>query len=213
MALESVSPDWVAESNHRIANSLSLAAAFLRMQVRQSDSEEVRSALLCAQSRLASIARVHAYLQHHATSAQIDLAEYFSETLPDLAAAVGIRCSLSINATKPLKVSARAAMQVTIIVNELMTNAIKHGLKSHSRDTSCSDGCVSLDVDAGEDGTIRLRFADGGAGLPEGFDINQGNGLGLKIVASAVQDLGGSLSAQTGRGAEFVVRFPADYTQ
>jgi two-component sensor histidine kinase len=63
------------EADHRVANSLSLAAALLRMQRKRSTDPTVGEAILSAEARVASIARFHAYLHRHGARDRIDLAE------------------------------------------------------------------------------------------------------------------------------------------
>jgi two-component sensor histidine kinase len=193
----------IAEGDHRVANSLSLTAALLRMQREQSADDAVRSAILTAEARVASIAKFHAYLHRHGSSERVDLTDLFREVLPEMGAAIGIRCLLAIKASVRLDVPGRVARQLVIIVNELALNALKHGYGGRE------GGCLSLELDLEGGMLLKLKVADGGTGLPDGFDAGNGGGLGLRIVSSLVRELGGSLSSYTDGGAHFTIAIPA----
>ena len=190
------------ESDHRVANGLSMTAALLRMQRVRSTDSTVQSALRSAEARIASMANFHRYLHTRGVHERIDLAEYLREILPDIGIGIGIRCVLVVEPDASIEVPARVARSLTIIVNELAVNALKHGYGGKD------GGCMTVEL--GRDGEYRLtlKIADGGSGLPDGFDPEAGDGLGMKIVSSLVQELGGSLSSHTDGGAQFTISLP-----
>lgn len=81
------------EADHRVANSLSLAATLLRMQRERSTDPGLRNAILGAEARIASIAKFHAYLHRHGAHDRVNLGEYLREVLPQIGS--GIRSSVS----------------------------------------------------------------------------------------------------------------------
>ncbi|WP_299360183.1 sensor histidine kinase [uncultured Paracoccus sp.] len=194
----------VAENDHRIANSLSLAAAMLRLQRQKLDDAVVRQALLDAEMRIASIAHVHAYLHRHDSAERVDLGNFLREALAETDAAIGIRCSLSADGPAPMMVSARFATRIAIIVNELALNALKHGYGGSA------GGVARIGLATDPDGQLQLTFADAGTGLPANFDPGQGDGLGLRIVTSLVEELEGTLSCCSDGGARFTIVVPPD---
>jgi two-component sensor histidine kinase len=196
--------DAAAESNHRIANSLTIAAAFLRLQRRQAQSDDVRQSLLSAEARLSSIAKVHAYLQKQGAAVPIRLDDYLLALLPEIGHAVGMDCRLTVSASVGRSVSDDFATQLAVILNELVLNAFKHGYRG------MPGGSAMLRVDSAADGALLLHFTDGGAGLPADFDLSRRGGMGLRIIASMVESAGGSIAAYSENGAHFVIRLPAD---
>ena len=194
----------IAEADHRIANSLSLVAAMLRIQRQHNADNAARMAILNAEAQVLGIAHLHAYLHSCGSGDGIELADLFTELMPKIEAALGIRYRLAINTSKTLAVSERAARQLIMIINELAINARKHGHKG------AGGGRIFIELDIEDEDQLRIRLADGGAGLPDGFDPGTGNGLGLKIVHSLVHALGGSLSMKTVLRPYITMAIPID---
>jgi len=194
----------IAEADHRVANSLSLAATMLRMQRDQTSDTAVKLAILGAEARIANIAKFHAYLHECGSYERVDLVELFSKILPKIAETIGIRCLMGVDSSRKLDVSARVARQLLIIVNELALNAVKHGYNGRE------GGCISLELESDGRNGLKIRFADSGVGLPDDFDHEAGSGLGLRIVSSLVHELGGSLTSYSDGGAHFAIEIPVD---
>ena len=191
------------ESDHRVANSLSLTAALLRMQRERSTDDAVKSALQSAEARIASIANFHRYLHGHASDEVIELADYIRDVLPEIGAGLGIHCVLAVGCDAGMEVPATLARSLTIIVNELAVNALKHGYGGKA------GGCMTVELDRDGEDRLTLKIADGGSGLPDGFDPASAGGLGIRIVHSLVRELGGTLSCHTDGGAQFTISIPA----
>ncbi|WP_209428242.1 sensor histidine kinase [Pararhodobacter sp. SW119] len=192
----------IAESDHRIANSLSVTAALLRAQREQSDDSAVQSALISAEARIISIAKFHAYLHRRSSTERVNLADAFAEILPVMARGIGIRCLLAVEAAETLVVSKRMARQLLVIVNELALNALKHGYRGQQ------GACISVELVMDGADRLKLVMADSGAGLDDDFDPNTCSGLGMKIVSSLVSELGGSMQCRTNGGAQFTITIP-----
>jgi len=194
----------IAEADHRVANSLSLVAAMLRIQREHNSDNAARMAILNAEAQVLGIAHLHAYLHSCGSGDGIDLADLFTELMPKIEGALGIRYRLAINTSRPLAVSERAARQLIMIINELAINARKYG---HD---GAAGGCIFIELDIEGEDHLRIRFADGGTGLPDGTDRGTANGLGLKIVHSLIHDLGGSLSTKTDLRPFITMMIPVD---
>jgi len=96
----------------------------------------------------------------------------------------------------------RQASPLALILNELITNALKYG---------CPDdrpGCIRVRFEA-EDDKYRLTVADDGDGLPAGFTVESKSSLGMRAVHALARQLGGELVVEGGEtGASFAVVFP-----
>lgn len=192
-----------AEANHRIANSLSIAAAMLRMQAKRVEDEAARAALLEAESRLSAIAAVHAHIQPGSPDGRVDLGAHLCEVLHDIGRSIGAELVLEVQGGGAVEVAPRVARDLTIAINELALNSVKHGYGYHS------GGRISLVVERlGEDG-LRVDIRDGGTGMPDGFDPAGADGLGMRLVSSLVADLGGTLDGRNDGGACFTIELPS----
>ncbi len=102
----------------------------------------------------------------------------------------------------PKVISADQAIPIGLVVNELVTNAVKHAYPQGT-------GPVRVTLAVKAEG-LRLTVRDDGIGLPPGFDVSmRQRSLGLKIIASLIRQLDGRLStASDGPGAHFVLEIP-----
>ncbi|KIZ44164.1 MULTISPECIES: histidine kinase dimerization/phosphoacceptor domain -containing protein [Rhodopseudomonas] len=189
------------EMSHRVKNSLTSVVSLLRVQGRSATSQAVQDALADASSRVATIAQVHDHLWRGSKVGYVELADFLSELCGNLqgnSSGHTLRCEADA-----MLIAADHAIPLGLIVNELVTNAVKYAYPG---------GAGVIDVIAHEiDGRLHLEIADHGVGLPIGFDIDQPRGsLGFKVVKGLVQQLQGRLEVAVGAdgGARFLVDVP-----
>ncbi len=192
------------EMHHRVKNSLQTIASLLRLQVRSGKFESPAAALTQSINRIQSIAAVHELL----SSENLDnvstrkLAErILSATarglLPDAGSA-----NTSVSGEDFLLPSGQATY-VALILNELIQNAVEHGLRGHVGNQ------INVNVLQDED-NVTIEVSNDGEPLPSDFDIRENRNLGLRIVESLVRDnLLGEFSLKSAGGKTVsVVRFP-----
>jgi two-component sensor histidine kinase len=90
-----------------------------------------------------------------------------------------------------------------LMVNELMTNSLKHAF------TNRSNGKISLRLTKVEDQSFELLYADDGVGMPKNVKLEGNESLGLKLVQILAQQLNGDISYTYQNGAQFKLRFKA----
>ncbi|HEY0329985.1 MAG TPA: histidine kinase dimerization/phosphoacceptor domain -containing protein [Rhodopseudomonas sp.] len=188
------------EMSHRVKNSLASVVGLLRVQSRSAASEEVRAALQEASSRVATIAQVHDNLARGSRIGFIDLADFIAEFCGRLQAnANGNRICYRAD---PMLLSADHGIPLGLLINELVTNAVKHAYADRGGVIELSAGAVN--------GRLHVEVADQGVGLPDGFDVNAPrNSLGFKVISGLVRQLRGRLQAVSNRpGARFLLDLP-----
>ncbi|KMO38356.1 histidine kinase [Methylobacterium tarhaniae] len=189
------------EMSHRVKNSLGVVAGLLRLQARDAHSDEVRHALEDAGARIATVAEVHDHLWRGIHQlGMVELADFLRELVAKLqeeAPGHGLACEAD-----PKVISADQAIPIGLVVNELVTNAVKHAYPQGT-------GPVRVSLAVRPDG-LRLAVRDEGIGLPPGFDVSmRQRSLGLKIIASLIRQLDGRLGIEGGGpGAHFVLDIP-----
>jgi two-component system, sensor histidine kinase PdtaS len=192
------------EMSHRVKNSLTSVVGLLRVQARGSESLDVKNALENAAMRVASIAEVHDHLWRGSKIGFVDLSDFVSHLCQNLQSSAPEHRLQSLS--DPIIISADKAIPLGLLVNELVTNAVKYAYV---------DGPGVIMVDAREiDGHLRVEISDEGAGLPDGFDINQPRkSLGFRVISGLVRQLMGeiTISKNIPRGALFTIRFPLDH--
>ncbi|WP_139043936.1 sensor histidine kinase [Allomesorhizobium alhagi] len=190
------------EAEHRMLNDLQIVASLLAAQGRASGNAVVVSQLAVAASRVVTIERIHRRLHSHDGAQRIAFKRYledlccefstlFSEdrTREQMISVEGIEADLP----------AVTGISLGFIVNELVTNAIKYGA-----------GHVMVRLEPQTSGGYALSVSNDGHALPEGFEPAATKGLGMKIIRSLVERIGGELRVglgDNGQGSRFTVLF------
>jgi len=206
----------IQEVHHRVKNNLQTIAAILRIQARRCESDEARQHLGDAVNRILSMSVIHEYLsqdEHRPINIR-DLCQRIISQAQQVA--VNPSQQVTIDVTGPnIRLPAGQATAAALVVNELLLNAIEHGL--HGR----SQGNVLIRLeDLGD--RVRLLVEDDGLGLPADFQLTQSRSLGLQIINTLVtDDLKGQLAFEqvhsvtdgegadsSRRGTRVVVAFP-----
>lgn len=186
------------EVNHRIGNSLQLIAALLHMQGNATTSTDVKNALIDATSRVMAVAQVHRRLYTSENVKTVSIDQYLGALIDDLrlSSRTGLT-ELSIVAA-PLETDPDRAVAIGVIVNELVTNAIKYAYPDDK-------GPIRVLLTVQEDGCALLVVEDEGVGFSQ--STSTGTGLGQKIVRAMVDKLDATIaqhSSPTGTRNEVV---------
>jgi two-component sensor histidine kinase len=185
------------ELSHRVMNSLQTIASLFTMQARAVRDPEARRQFDQAVTRINSVAL--AYRRLHAADGVevVDFAALLQELCTDLQASMMPEGSPIAVEADPILLSPQQAMPLSLVVNELVTNAIKHGGPVPSITVKLgrsSEGC-------------RLAVRNRGE-LPPNYNPAQTKGFGMRMVRSTVAQLSGHLEAASmGGETEFAVTF------
>jgi two-component sensor histidine kinase len=186
----------VREVNHRVKNSLQLIASLMHIRARKSDDPAFRTAVKDLTSQLTALAETYRFVQSADSLEAVDAAITLQGLCHHLEATYGV--PIRVEARPPLIIHANHGTPFAVIVNELVTNAMKHG-----------GGPVRVALCEGDE-LLRLTVASDHGRLPEGFNMDDQKGFGLRAVRSMLQPLGGRLTAEnTGGGSSFTVTVPA----
>ncbi|MBW6426024.1 GAF domain-containing protein [Rhizobium sp. XQZ8] len=170
------------EASHRVKNSLSVVAGLLSIQARMSADAGVTQALRDAGRRVQTVAAVHDRLWRTSAAKSVNANDFLKELCEQLAASTdGIEiCCRGVD----LAIRTDQAVTISLLVNELVTNAIKYAFPDQR-------GTVTVSLDAVDAGILRLTVEDRGKGLPENFDASGTKSLGVKLITSLSKQLGG----------------------
>ncbi len=193
----------IQEVHHRVKNNLQTIAGLLRMQSRRVKSDEARQILDETLNRILSIAVIHEFLSNE-NSNIINIKEVSHRIVGQfrqgmLSPDKEIQLELT---GEPIYLPARQATACSLIINELLQNAIEHGFEHKQA------GFVRVNL-ADEGDEVIITVVDNGDGLPPGFKVEQTDSLGFHIVKILVEeDLKGQLLLNTGDGLTVTVKFP-----
>lgn len=183
----------IQEVHHRVKNNLQTIAGLLRMQLRRVQSEEARQALDEALGRILSVAVIHEFLSSNSSNI-INIKEVSQRIVTQfqqgmLSPERVIRLELSGDS---IYLPARQATACSLIINELLQNAVEHGFEGKP------EGHVWINLEDSGDEVI-IKVSDDGRGVPEGFTMEQAESLGLQIVKILVEDdLKGQIQLEKG---------------
>lgn len=193
----------IQEIHHRVKNNLQTITALLRLQARRSKSPEVAAVLKEAIGRILSVAVVHEFLSKDESSI-INIHEVCKRILHEVVNGTldpMKRIELKLEGVQQFLLPAQQATSCALIVNELIQNAVEHGMESRQK------GTIVVRLSQSDD-SMGIEIEDDGSGLPDGFDMARG-GLGLQIVRTLVkEDLRGEFQLENGEGVRALISFP-----
>lgn len=189
----------LAEVNHRIKNSLQLVASILNTDAHRAGAGEVRERLQGAASRVRAVTSVHEMLYRSNEVTDVAFGDYISLLCENLASGDAGTADVTISCeAAEVMLSADKAIPLALIVNELVTNAIKHGL------ADVPYGVIKVLTRLEEEDLV-LEVSDNGSGIAE----NAEQGLGTRIIGGLVGQLGASISTEPAApGYRAVIRVP-----
>lgn len=193
-----------SELQHRISNNLSTVAALLRLQSQQVADETARQALIASQTRIRSISLLQRRL-HSPGMQTLDAADYLREVLHDVVQVAGAGdVDLEVRADS-LPLPHDTAVPLGLIASELVMNAIEHGIPAQGMTRI---GVQLAVAPPARDGRVSaaLTITDAGPGLPEGFDLEATDSLGLIVARQFATALNGALSLARGAAGGTVAR-------
>jgi two-component sensor histidine kinase len=191
------------EVHHRVKNNLQLVSSLANLQLALLPEGTARTALEEVQGRIHAVAIVHEAIYSARDYARVPIANYVRSLASSIfhalnAAEREIGMELDIG---ELELPVDKAIPCGLILNELISNAVKHGFPSgHS-------GTVRVQVSLTPDGLLEIVVADDGVGLPEGFSWDECSSVGMQVVGALVEQLEGRLRVARHEGTQFVLTF------
>lgn len=194
----------LGEIHHRVKNNLQVIHSLLSLQSSMIDDEAVKGMLMDSQNRIQSMALIHQTLYQSNNFARVDFADFLEALVPTLVNSYGIdaaKIKLKINAGSVF-LPINSAIPCGLLINELITNALKHAFPEGKQ----GEVCVALSTQV--DNQILLVVSDNGVGISDDLDMDQIETLGLRLVSLLSQQLGGTLTIQRRHPTQFSLVFP-----
>jgi two-component sensor histidine kinase len=185
----------VAEVHHRVKNALQLSISMLNIRSRALGDADQKELLTKVAGQLTAIAEIQDLLQHDTSLHEVDLCDLMDRLCIHLRKAGTGRTIAFKTEADYCRMETNRATYAAIIVNELLTNALKHARRNIVLTLDCSPTLVTATV------------SDDGQGLPEGFLADGQDGFGLRAIALIADRIGGTISMENGKGAGLVARF------
>jgi two-component sensor histidine kinase len=191
------------EVHHRVKNNLQVITSLLRLESTRSGQPATQAVLDDMQGRIRSMALLHESLYRSGTFASTDLGVYLRTLCQQSFRAQAERTGvvrLELNLAS-LRVNIDLATPFGLLINELISNCLKHGFPEGRSGTVCvALQCVQGDL-------WSLSVSDNGVGLPSDFVSRSNTSLGMQLVSDLVKQIGGQLSIGGAQGSRFDIQF------
>ncbi len=191
------------EIHHRVKNNLQIISSLLYLQSTRTEHAGAVSALRESRARIKSMALIHERLYASPDLASVDMGKYTRSLVADLHHSHGteessVRLTFNIDDI-PLGIT--EAIPCGLIINELVSNALKHAFPKGKA------GEISIQLLRTGANRITLTVSDNGIGFPEQIDFRRSPSLGLTLVNSLVEQLGGTIELERREGTSFTISF------
>lgn len=192
------------EIHHRVKNNLQVVIGLLNLQKRSIADPAIAQLFEYSKNRVFTMATIHESLYQSKQLDRVNLGKYIQDLVDALARSNDIKSrqiqfQVKVDA---IDVNIETAMPCGLIVNELITNAIKHAFLDRLQ------GQVSIECCSAANDHILLTVRDNGVGIPIDIDIDKSSSLGLRITNNLVRQLKGTIEIDTSEhGTCFSLKF------
>jgi two-component sensor histidine kinase/CheY-like chemotaxis protein len=193
------------EVHHRVKNNMAVIAALLGMQAKQLDNEQARMALAESKQRVLSMASIHEYLYATERLDRVNFGEYIQRLANDLFVSYSTAAELVSFGieVEPIELPVDRAIPCGLILNELISNALKYAFPEGRR------GTIKVRFGRLQSGGLSLSCQDDGIGIPENLEWKNPHSLGFKIISILTKQIDGNLVLdRSERGTRFELTFP-----
>lgn len=191
------------EIHHRVKNNLQIVSSLLSLQISRITEPSVITALEESRNRVRAMAIIHEILYNSEKIGELDFGKYAANLLNNLIATYNrgtVSVSLDID---DIALGLNEAIPCGLIINELVTNSLKHAF-----DNIDNPGIVVSMKNGFPQGVVALTVSDNGKGIPEGFNPEDPETLGMRLVFSLTQQIGGKIEYSFSKGTQFTITFP-----
>jgi len=190
------------EIHHRVKNNLALTMNFIKLQRFKIDNAQIQGVLSDIENRIYTMALLHTKLYESKNLDAINLKAYVEDLVHDIAQSYRLseKIALQVN-VEPLHLSIDYALPCGLMINECITNAIKHAFLNDA-------GHIMIDIQHLNDQLV-LRISDNGTGLPSSLEtLLKSKTLGVQLIYTiAVKQLGGTLECLSDHGVTWLIQF------
>ncbi len=191
----------VKEIHHRVKNNLTVFSSLLNLQTRYIKDKEALDIFKESQDRAKSMALIHEYLYQSGDLKRINFGEYVKKLSMSLFHTYNINGLIDLNIeTEDIMLDVNTAIPLGLILNELVTNALKYAFLEDEK------GEINIKFNSNKN-EYTLSVSDDGTGLPDGLDYKNTDSLGLKLVISLTEQIGGNIELDRIHGTTFVIKF------
>jgi two-component sensor histidine kinase len=188
------------ELNHRVKNNLLMVSSLIHLKDMETEID-----LSDIQHQINSISLIHEQLSQSENATEISCQNYFKALLDSIFSSF-IRGKVKIeNRIEDLYLTTRTAVTLGLIINEIATNAIKHGFTDN--ENAVFSMTMKKDI---KNSQYKIKLSNSGKPFPEDIDIESTNTLGLRLINTLVAQLNGTVELRRKPNPMFTIKFPLE---
>ena len=193
------------EVHHRVKNNLQIISSIFSLQ-RDHVADDPRSLALLheSQNRIRSMSFIHESLYQNTNFSQVDFAQYIGGLSRNLVMSYSLTGKVLLHTElQPLMLDLDKAIPCGLILNELISNALKHAFPGNN------GGNINIGL-VEEEGTVRITLGDDGAGFPADYVEDRDRGLGMELVEMLIDQLDGQIGRsgpEEAQGTSYLITF------
>ena len=193
----------LSEIHHRVKNNLEIISSLFNLSSINCENQEIKDLLFSSKTRIHSMAMIHSQLYQSERFDLIDITKHVSDLMNHLLYLYESENKINFEiASSEVYLSINQAIPCALILNELITNSLKHAFKNRDQ------GKIQISIHDFENNTVLMRVKDDGAGIPDGVDVKPDGGFGLELVKHlAVGQLNGEIRFGNDEGTDICIEF------
>jgi len=190
------------EVNHRVKNNLQVISSLLNLQSQHIKDKASRAMFQESQNRVRAMALIHEKLYQSDDMAHIDIAAYMQDLTASLFSTYTVSNEIKVTITvTDIFLTITTAIPCGLIINELVSNALKHAFPHQQ------DGTITVSMTPSTNDSLILTVSDTGIGFPEGIDFRNTTTLGMQLVTGLVEQLEGTITLDRSEGTRVRIEF------
>jgi len=191
------------EIHHRVKNNLQVVSSLMNLQSVNISDKKIQEIFRDAQSRVLTMSLVHDKLYKSENFSSINISEYVHDLINSIESSHNIdkgKIQIKIN-VQPLSINLDTLIPIGLIINELVTNSLKHAFPDGKK------GSIEILFKKEDDARLLLCVIDDGIGIHDDIDIANITSLGLRLVQTLTTQINGELSIHNKNGSRFCIAF------
>ncbi len=182
------------EIHHRVKNNLAVVSGLIQLQMYETDDEVVRDTLQESESRIQTMALIHEKLYKSQNLSRISCKSYIGDLVETIRSTNDTPKDITVHKDiDDVQLSINKAVPFALLVNEVVTNAFKHAFQDRK------EGEIRIQLEGSGD-QLEVEIRDDGIGLPEDFDPESRDSLGMTLIHNFMKQLSadGQLASDNG---------------
>ena len=193
--------DMFKEVHHRVKNNMQIINSLIRIQARTSTDPEVLAMFQDCQNRISTMALIHEKMYQAKEVARVDSKSYLTSLITDIVDSSQLENKIKVELNiDSVQLTSRMLVPIGMIVNEMITNSIKHAFEGNG------EGTIFFEFGCDENGVYEMIIGDDGSGVQEGDRSNK-ESLGMDLIETFVDQLDGTFKRLEKSGTVYQFEF------